>query len=41
MEHKDVSRLKGENGDNNSSDDIMELKNRAHLLTEENQALFQ
>ena len=31
-----MSRKEGE-----GSDEMMELKNRAHLLTEENQALFQ
>jgi chromosome segregation ATPase len=46
-DHADVVRAnKGSDGDNDeagvaSRDEIMELKNRAHLLTEENQALFQ
>lgn len=31
----------GENPGHASSEEIMELKNRAHLLSEENQTLFQ
>jgi len=47
-DHSDVTRANksGDGEDNDkvslaSREEIMELKNRAHLLTEENQVLFQ